>query len=182
MKKFTDIKKKIKIISEGVETPMNVAVPSVVIMTTDELEGGKDVEIAGQIAVGEITKSEPAKFFSKLFESREMAHIYHLQVNGGMGSHAEHTALNDYYDIVLELIDQLIETYQGQHEIVEGYDIIDTTPTKTKDAIEYFTDLVMFIKATRYKAILQEDTHLQNIIDEIVAVIYRLLYKIKYTK
>jgi hypothetical protein len=29
--------------------------------------------------------------FSKLFESREMAHVYHLQVRGDEGSHAAHT-------------------------------------------------------------------------------------------
>ena len=31
-------------------------------------------------------------------------------------------------------------------------------------------------------AFLEEDTHLQNIIDEIVALTYRLLYKLKYNK
>jgi len=39
--------------------------------------------------------SHPGKLFSKLFESREMAHIYHLQVNGDMGSHAKHIALGE---------------------------------------------------------------------------------------
>ena len=130
----------------------------------------------------EITKSEPAKFFSKLLESREMAQVYHWTVKGDMGSHAAHTALNEYYDNIIEHIDDLVECYQAQYELIEEYDVIDTKETKTKDKLEYFQELVQFIKDTRYKAILEEDTHLQNIIDEAVALIYKLLYKLKYTK
>ena len=123
----------------------------------------------------------PVALFSKLFESREMAHIYHLQVNGEMGSHAAHVALGEYYDEVLELLDQTIETYQGQYGIIDGYQTIDTNETRTKEKVEYFEELVEFVKHAR-KAISAEDTHLQNIIDEIVALIYRTLYKLKFTK
>ncbi len=123
----------------------------------------------------------PVSLFSKLFESREMAHIYHLQVNGEQGSHAAHTALGEYYDGILDFIDTLIETYQGQYGIVDGYDVIDTNDTRTKEKIEYFEGLVEFVKHGR-KAISVEDTHLQNIIDEVVALIYRTLYKLKFTK
>ena len=84
------------------------------------------------------TQSTPVKFFSKLFESREMAHIYHLTVKGEMGSHAAHLALNEYYDGILGFIDEMIEVYQGQYGIVEGYETIDTSETKTKDKVEYF--------------------------------------------
>ncbi len=126
--------------------------------------------------------SNPSKFFSKLFESREMAHIYHLQVNGEMGSHAKHTALNDYYEGVLDFIDDLIETFQGQYGIIEEYDVIDTADTKSKDTIEYFNELANFIKVERKTTFNEEDTHLHNIIDEIVALLYRTLYKLKYNK
>jgi len=127
-------------------------------------------------------KSNASKFFSKLFESREMAHIYHLQVKGDSGSFAAHKALNHYYDEVLDLIDTLVETYQGQYEIVEDYEIIDTKETKSKDKIEYFISLAKFIQDNRHVSLLQQDTHLQNIIDEIVALIYQTLYKLKYNR
>jgi len=123
----------------------------------------------------------PVALFSKLFESREMAHIYHLQVNGEMGSHAAHTALGEYYDGILDLIDTLIETYQGQYGIVDGYETIDTAETKTKEKVEYFEGLTEFVKHGR-KAISLEDTHLHSIIDDIVVLIYRTLYKLKFTK
>jgi len=140
----------------------------------EENEGTEKTEILGE-------GSHPAKLFSKLFESREMAHIYHLQVSGEPGSHAKHTALGDYYDVVLDLVDSIIETFQGQYGIVEEYDVIDTSISREKDTIEYFNELARFLKEER-KCINVEDTHLHNIIDEIVALVYRTLYKLKYTK
>ena len=126
--------------------------------------------------------SEASKFFSKLFESREMAHVYHLSVKGDMGSYAAHVALGVYYEGILEFIDDLIETYQGQYELVESFDMINTIDTKSKPPIEYFNELVMFVKTTRNTSLSPEDTHLQNVIDEVVGLIYRTLYKLKYNK
>ena len=140
----------------------------------EENEGTEKPEILGE-------GSNPGKLFSKLFESREMAHIYHLQVSGEPGSHAKHTALGEYYDGVLDFIDSIIETFQGQYGIVEEYATIDTKETGSKDTIEYFNELARFIKEER-KCINAEDTHLHNIIDEVVALVYRTLYKLKYTK
>ena len=137
-------------------------------------EGEEKPELLGE-------GSHPAKLFSKLFESREMSHIYHLQVNGEPGSNAKHTALGDYYDDVLDLIDSIIEAFQGQYGIVEEYDVIDTKETTSKDTIEYFNELARFIKEER-KCINVEDTHLHSIIDDVVVLIYRTLYKLKYTK
>jgi hypothetical protein len=121
------------------------------------------------------------KFFSKLFESREMAHIYHLTVKGEMGSHAAHTALNDFYDGILGFIDEMIEVYQGQYGIVEGYETIDTSDTRSKDKIEYFEELANFVKSEK-KCFKSEDSHILNIVDEAVALIYKTLYKLKYNK
>lgn len=127
------------------------------------------------------TESNPVKFFSKLLESREMAQVYHWTVKGDMGSHAAHLALEAYYDGVIGHIDELVEVYQGQYELIEGYDIIDTSETKSKDRIEYFQSVALFIKENR-KVFSTEDTHIQNIIDEVLALLYKTLYKLKYNK
>lgn len=172
MKKFSTIRK----VYEAEEMvlanlPQNIQQPE---------ETGKIVQPEPQPETHEGPGS-PVSLFSKLFESREMAHIYHLQVNGEQGSHAAHTALNEYYDSVLDLIDDLIETYQGQYGIVDGYDVIDTNNTRTTEKLAYFEELVEFVKHAR-QAISAEDTHLQNIVDEVVALIYRTLYKIRFLK
>jgi len=181
MKKFSELRKptKIKRLFEQDEMPVGnlpqTVDAQVQAQAQSEVENGVETpQILGE-------GSNPAKFFSKLFESREMAHIYHLQVNGDMGSHAKHTALGDYYDGVLELIDSIIEAFQGQYGIVEEYDVIDTSETRSKDTIEYFNELARFIKEER-KCINLEDTHLHSIIDDIVVLIYQTLYKLKYTK
>lgn len=129
-----------------------------------------------------VERSDVSKFMSKIFEARQMAHVYHLQVKGDMGSHAAHTALNEYYDALLGLLDELIETYTGQYDIISDYETIDTSQTKSKDKIEYFSEITQFIKEERKVAFSDEDTHLHNIIDEIVALTYKLLYKLKYNK
>ena len=163
MKKFTDFQiGRTKLIKEDAEAPVDMAIPA-------------NAEVA------QVTQSEPAKFVSKLFESREMAHVYHLQVKNE-GSFAAHKALEEYYVGILELIDEFIETYSGQYDIIEHYDIIDTSTTLTKIPIDYFIELSEFIKQTRYIAILKEDSHLQNIIDEMVGLIFRTLYKLKNLK
>jgi hypothetical protein len=128
-----------------------------------------------------VDKTDVAKFVSKLFESREMAHMYHLKVTGDMGSLGKHEAMQGYYEGILESIDDLVEIYQGQYILIKNYDVIDTSDSNTKDTIEYFTELGDFIKSER-KCFNAEDTHYFNIIDDILVLIYKTLYKLKYNK
>jgi hypothetical protein len=184
MKKFSELKKPNKIKRLFEQDEMSMANLPQAVDAQIQAQVQSEIEVSdenGEKPQILVEDSYPGKFFSKLFESREMAHIYHLQVNGDMGSHAKHTALGDYYDGVLELIDSIIEAFQGQYGIVEEYDIIDTSETKSKDTIEYFNELARFIKEER-KCINLEDTHLHSIIDDIVVLLYKTLYKLKYTK
>ena len=110
-----------------------------------------------------------------------MAHVYHLQVRGDEGSYAKHMALGGYYDGIIDMIDSVIEVYQGQYGLVDGYDIIDTSVTKSKDPVAYFEEVAEYIKHSR-KCISEEDTHLHSIIDDIVCLLYQTLYKLKFNK
>ena len=125
--------------------------------------------------------NDVSKFISKLLESREMAQVYHWTVKGDMGSHAAHLALEVYYTEVIEFIDDIVEIYQGQYGLIEGYDIIDTTDSKSKDRLDYFKEAVEFVKSER-KCIKAEDTHIHNIIDELIALQYKTIYKLTYNK
>jgi hypothetical protein len=138
--------------------------------------------IAEPIAQEEV--AEPTgvvALFSKLFESKELSRVYHLQVRGEEGSYATHVALGIYYEAIAPLVDDLVEIYQGQYDIVEGYTPIQSD-TGGKPPIEYFNELAAYIKAVRFTLLSQEDTHLQNIVDEIVALIYKTLYRLKFNK
>jgi len=171
MKRFSDFQKKTKRVNEQELTlPQNTE--------TKSEETTKQEQPEPQTQTGEST---PVKFFSKLFEARQMAHIFHLQVKAEMGSGWEHDALNKFYDEVLELTDTIIETYQGQYGIVEGYEIIDTSTTGQMKSLEYIKQTVDYIISER-KVIKQEDTHLQNIIDEIVGLFYQTIYRLTNLK
>ena len=142
MKKFSELK--IRKINEDANLPDN----NYEEMSKDDLvkmlQGQKNSEKEAQSEVEEENVnieekpeilgegSNPSKFFSKLFESREMAHIYHLQVNGEMGSHAKHTALGDYYEGVLSFIDDIIEIWQGQYGIIENMILLIQPKLKQK--------------------------------------------------
>ena len=127
-------------------------------------------------------RTEVSKFLSKLFESREMAHIYHLQVKGDEGSYAEHKALQEYYENIVDLVDDVIEVYQGQYGIVEGYEIIDTeTTTQNMSSLDYFLSLGNTIMQDKF-CIDQRDTHIHGLIDDIVTLVYKTIYKLKFNK
>jgi hypothetical protein len=192
MKRFSELQKKSKVrrifeAEEGANLPSNYKD-----MSKEELiklmsgQAGKEEDNEKEDEKEDKQESskeggDVVKFFSKLFESREMAHIYHLTVKGEMGSHAAHLALNEYYDGILGFIDEMIEVYQGQYGIIEGYETIDTSETQSKDKIDYFEELVKQIREDR-KSINSEDTHIHNIVDEAIALMYKTLYKLKYNK
>lgn len=122
-----------------------------------------------------------SKFISKLLESREMAQVYHWTVKGDMGSHAAHLALESYYSGVIEFIDDIVEIHQGQYGLIEGYDQIATDETRSKDKLDYFKEVVEFVKSER-TCIKAEDTHIHNIVDEVIALMYKTIYKLTYNK
>ena len=104
-------------------------------------------------SVESVESGDISKFISKLLESREMAQVYHWTVKGDMGSHAAHLALEAYYDGVIGFIDELVEVHSGQYGLIEGYDIIDTNDSKSKERLDYFKEVVEFVKSERSCAV-----------------------------
>jgi len=191
MKRFSEIQKKSRVlrrINEADETQANLP-SNYEDMSKEELLAlmsgkkeqpeEKEEEEKEEIEVAE--GGDVSKFISKLLESREMAQVYHWTVKGDMGSHAAHLALEVYYTEVIEFIDDIVEIYQGQYGLIEGYDIIDTTDSKSKDRLDYFKEAVEFVKSER-TCIKSEDTHIHNIIDELIALQYKTIYKLTYNK
>ena len=113
-----------------------------------------------------------AEFASLLFSARKQIHIKHLQTN----SYSEHKALNEFYEKILDLTDDFIETYQGQYGIIKTYKIKDVEAT---DVVSY---LQKFIETTKNYSKSLEDSHLQNILDEMIALSYKTVYKLKNLK
>lgn len=119
---------------------------------------------------------EVNNLFGKLFEARQVSHQVHLKTD----SYATHKALNSFYNNLLEHIDSLIETFQGQYGIVEKYEIKNTN-IENDEILNYLEESAKVIMAG-HKAFSEKDTHLHNILDEIVGLFYSTIYKIKYLK
>jgi len=193
MKRFSEIQRKSKLrrINEAeANLPQNyqdMSKEELIKLMTGSKSGQSEEkeETSSKTEVKPEAKSEPvgdvSKFISKLLESREMAQVYHWTVKGDMGSHAAHLALESYYSDVIGFIDDIVEIYQGQYGLIEGYDVIDTTDAKSKDKLDYFKETVESIKSSR-TCIKSEDTHIHNIIDELVALMYKTIYKLTYNK
>ena len=192
MKRFSEIQKKSRVLKRINESESNLP-ENYEDMSKDELiklmsgqskseeteEKEEQEEERGEEPKGE--NGDVSKFISKLLESREMAQVYHWTVKGDMGSHAAHLALEAYYDGVIAFIDDIVEIYQGQYGLIEGYDVIDTTDAKSKDRLDYFKETVEFVKEQR-TCIKSEDTHIHNIVDELIALQYKTIYKLTYNK
>jgi hypothetical protein len=117
-----------------------------------------------------------AKFISTLLASRDQAHVFHLQTR----SYAVHKALNEYYDAVVNLIDEFVESYQGRYGILTGFkpatSFIETE--SSEDIVKYFVALNDFVDRSRER--LPNDGFIMNQVDELSQLINSTLYKLTY--
>ena len=115
------------------------------------------------------------QLISILFLARDLAHREHLQTR----SYAQHMALGEFYNTIIEKADDLAEAYQGQSgELIGNFEIFQNQfDVKILDILNGQVD---WIKKNRYKIIDKNETALHNIIDEILGVYYRALYKLKF--
>jgi len=111
-----------------------------------------------------------------ILHSRNQAHVFHLQTQ----SFAEHNALNNYYDGVVDLFDGIIESYQGKYGIIKNFKTFKIEQYKNcKKTISYFEKLLDIIDENRESI---EDTYIQNQIDTIQELINSTIYKLKFLK
>jgi DNA-binding ferritin-like protein len=118
------------------------------------------------------------KLVSTLLASRDQAHIFHWQTTG-TGAYATHKALNKYYDAIPDMVDALVEAYQGKHGILKGYEPAERFDEYSKDvAIKYFKALVTYLDRV-YNKIPKEDTNIINQLDAFKDLIYTTIYKLE---
>lgn len=119
------------------------------------------------------------EFISTLLFSRNQSHVFHWQTS----SYAKHKALNEYYDGIVDLVDSIVETYQGTNPIIGVYS--NNFKYKYSDTTDiyiapYFHELLLFV--TKNRTIFENQTDLQNIVDEIISLIKSTIYKLEKLK
>lgn len=114
---------------------------------------------------------------SILFHSRTQAHVFHLGVNGP-GSFAAHTALGTYYDEIVDLVDGLVESYQGKYGLIKFKPVLGLDNNcDIMNVIKYFEKLITIVETLRQGPGLQ-DSFIQNEIDNVVKLLYSTRYKL----
>lgn len=104
-----------------------------------------------------------------LFLDRTLAHMEHLRTS----SYAQHKALQEFYEGIIDLADTLSETYQGYEGIMDIPLLSTTTTGKIED---HLSKRVIEIQRLRKSCDLSA---IQNIVDEIVGLYLSTVYKLR---
>lgn len=108
-----------------------------------------------------------AKLF---FAMRDQVHLYHLQTE----SFAEHKALNDFYDGLLDLADAFLEAFIGVKGRAQG-DV--SFQLKAYSAENVRNDLNTFMaELKKLQESVKDNTDLVNLVDEILNLSNKTLY------
>jgi hypothetical protein len=117
---------------------------------------------------------EYGEFLLTLMHSSTNTQILHRQSR----SYSEHMALGSFYEDIIPLVDTLTEAIQGlQGEIIE-YPIDYYGPAAT--GLEELMSLKEYVAEERKE--MPQNSEIQNIIDEIAALIDGTIYKLKFLK
>lgn len=116
---------------------------------------------------------ETAEFVATLLHSSTVTHFMHWATD----SYAQHVALGEFYDEIIDLTDQFAEAYMGRYEQLTNF---PSQFHEAKEPVKYLEGLKDFVEEARKE--LPQDTELQNIVDEIADLINSSLYKLRFLK
>jgi hypothetical protein len=109
---------------------------------------------------------------AQLFGARDTTHRLHLRTR----SFAQHIALGDLYEELVELADQLAEIYQGKYGVMNIPQPISTF--SDNDPIIFIRELAQWAENSR-SSFNPADTNLLNEWDGVLSTIYRTKYKLE---
>ena len=113
-------------------------------------------------------------FLGLLFLARDVAHSVHLNTR----SFSKHEALNIFYNRIIGAADDFAEAYQGRHGLIGPITL--HSAKKTSNIIEFLEDSLKQIEDARYEVVDKTDMSLQQLIDNIIEIYLRTLYKLRF--
>ena len=108
---------------------------------------------------------------AKTFASRNAAHLQHWKTK----SFSEHMALGTFYDELIDLVDSLVEAYQGAFGLIGAVDIKQVPPA---NIVKHLSEEVMWLNENRHK-FTKGLPALENLADSIDDLYLSTLYKLK---
>lgn len=112
------------------------------------------------------------EFIGMLLHAGTIAHIFHLRSR----SYAQHVALGDFYEGIVEKADNIAECIQAGG-IIEDYPQAYTAPLDSTPLV-WLAALSSAVAEGRED--LPQDSEIQNLVDEAVALIDRTIYKLRF--
>lgn len=112
-----------------------------------------------------------ANIFGTLQECVTITWRLHLKTR----KHHIHVTLNEFYDKAIDIVDDIIEQYQGIYGVVEDT-FTNCVVGDGKSESEYLTELKTFIENNR--CVLGNHSEINSTIDEFIALIDSTIYKI----
>lgn len=109
----------------------------------------------------------------QLLRARTLAHIEHWATS----SYSAHMALGAFYEGIGDLTDKFVESYQGYYGKRVSPPVLGGKPGKAIDDV--LEDDVELLARLRYQAVPEDETCLQNILDEIESLYQTTLYKLR---
>ena len=116
------------------------------------------------------------EMISKLRFSVEQTQVYHWQSQ----SYSEHIALNEYYDGIPDIVDGIVESYQGKYGIQKGYRLFEVRDYSTpEEVINFLKKLDEDVEMLRQPI---KESYIQNQIDNVLQLIETTVYKLENLK
>lgn len=104
------------------------------------------------------------------FAARNQAHLEHWNSK----SFSEHSALGDFYDEVIDLVDDYVECYQGKFGLVGKVKLVPST----QPILEMLKEDAEWMEDNR-EDITKGVNALGNLLDNIVDLYLRTIYKLE---
>lgn len=128
---------------------------------------------------GDALESKTAACVTELINSSISFHKLHLKVTG-LGSYAQHKALNEAYDAMPGHADDLAEGFQGAAEkLVVPPDVTPRVLTSVEDALVYLRELKEMVNSLQA---IMPYTEIVNDLDNIKSTINSIKYQLLFLK
>ena len=116
----------------------------------------------------------PNELIITLLNSATVAHVLHLQTR----SYAEHKALQGLYSDLPDLVDSVVEAWQGRNGAIMDYpqQVVNVAVEGTAlEFVKYLKDIV-----DENRDGLGDESEIQNLVDGIAELIDSTLYKLTF--
>ncbi len=100
-------------------------------------------------------------------------HIMHWTAD----TYSKHQALGEFYSGLEDLIDSWAEAFMGKAGVLTGFPT--QAPVTNADPLAYIRGYLVKVDTYRRAAAFPQDTALQNIVDEMVALAQSTAYKLE---